>query len=202
MNSNYWDNVYQSKSETELSWHQELPAQSLTLISELNLYADDKIIDIGGGESHLVDYLIDAEFNNITILDISSVALDKLKNRLGEKANGINFVVSDIVKFEPKEKYRLWHDRATFHFLTNKEDIETYLKIASQAISTDGYLIVSTFSKTGPEKCSGLTVSQYSEDDLKQMFEKYFDNIRCFETEHLTPAGKTQNFIYCGFEKR
>lgn len=107
MNSNYWDKVYQSKSETELSWYQELPAQSLALISELNLYADDKIIDIGGGESHLVDYLIDAEFKNITILDISSIALDKLKNRLGEKAKSVNFVVSDIVKFEPKEKYKL-----------------------------------------------------------------------------------------------
>lgn len=87
--------------------------------------------------------------------------------------------------------------QSNFSFLN-----ETYLRIANQAIQSDGYLIVSTFSKTGPEKCSGLTVSQYSDGDLKQMFEKYFDNIRCFETEHLTPTGKTQNFVYCGFKKK
>ncbi len=202
MNPNYWDNVYKNKSQEDLSWHQKVPTQSLTLIAELDLFAHDKIIDIGGGESRLVDHLIDAEFKNITILDISSVALEKLKTRLGEKAKNLKFITSDIIQFVPQEKYKLWHDRATFHFLTTKEDIEAYLKIASTAISPDGFLIVSTFSKTGPEKCSGLSISQYSEAELKQQFEKYFTNIRCFETEHHTPTGRTQNFIYCGFKRR
>ena len=202
MNPNYWDNVYQNKSEDELSWHQKVPTQSLALIAELGLSSNDNIIDIGGGESYLVDHLIDAEFKNITILDISSVALEKLKKRLGKKAQNLKFITSDITKFIPQEEYKLWHDRATFHFLTSKEDIEIYLKIASIAISSDGYLIVSTFSKTGPEKCSGLSVSQYSDVELKQQFEKYFNNVRCFEAEHHTPSGRTQNFIYCGFKKR
>jgi len=158
-------------------------------------------IGIGGGDSNLVDHLIDAEFKNITILDISAIALEKLKIRLGSSAQNLKFIATDIIKFSPQEKYKLWHDRATFHFLTKKEDIESYLKIASEALSSDGYLIVSTFSKTGPEKCSGLSISQYSDVELKKQFEKYFTNIRCFESTHHTPSGKNQNFIYCGFKK-
>jgi len=191
MNSNYWDKVSQTKRQDELSWYQQRPSHSLELIAELGLSANDKIIDVGGGDSNLVDHLIDAEFKNITILDISAIALEKLKIRLGSSAQNLKFIATDIIKFSPQEKYKLWHDRATFHFLTKKEE----------ALSSDGYLIVSTFSKTGPEKCSGLSISQYSDVELKKQFEKYFTNIRCFESTHHTPSGKNQNFIYCGFKK-
>lgn len=121
---------------------------------------------------------------------------------LGEDSKLVKFITSDITKFAPQEKYKLWHDRATFHFLTTVEDVSTYLEITNRAIAQDGYLIVSTFSKTGPEKCSGLPISQYSESDLKALFEKYFTNIKCFEDSHNTPWGTGQNFVYCGFKKR
>lgn len=202
MKPNFWDEVYQSKSEKEVSWFQEMPLKSLELIDELKLLPGDSIIDIGGGESRLVDQLLLKGFHDISILDISFVALDKTRMRLGENSKFVKFINSDITKFIPLEKYKLWHDRATFHFLTNFDDIENYLRIANEGIAHDGYLIVSTFSKSGPEKCSGLSISQYSDTDLKKMFEKYFTNIRCFESTHTTPWGTRQNFVYCGFKRR
>src|SRR5258708_5924475 len=119
MDSKFWNNIYQSKSENDVSWFQELPAKSLELIDELGLNSNDRIIDIGGGDSRLVDNLLTKGFHNISILDISAVALDKAKARLGELSKGIKFITSDVTKFEPTEKYHLWHDRATFHFLTD-----------------------------------------------------------------------------------
>ena len=183
-------------------WYQDIPVKSLDLIAELGLASGDGIIDIGGGDSHLVDHLLAKGFRNLSILDISSAALDKARSRLGENSKFVKFIASDITNFDPQEKYKLWHDRATFHFLTSVEDVSTYLEIANRAISEDGYLIVSTFSKTGPEKCSGLAVSQYSDADLKKLFGKYFSNIKCFEDSHTTPWGTGQNFVYCGFKKR
>lgn len=202
MNKNYWDNIYRSKSEQEVSWYQDIPSKSLGLIAELELKPNDRIIDIGGGDSHLVDHLLANGFRDISILDISSAALDKTQARLGENSKFVKFIASDITKFEPLEQYKLWHDRATFHFLTSIEDVSSYLEIANRAVAPGGYLIVSTFSKTGPEKCSGLPILQYSDADLKALFEKYFANIRCFEDTHKTPWGTGQNFVYCGFKKR
>lgn len=202
MDKKYWDNIYQSKSEKDVSWHQDIPAKSLDLIAELGLEPTDSIIDIGGGDSRLVDHLLAMGFRNISILDISSASLDKVRSRLGHNSKLVKFITSDITKFNPQEKYKLWHDRAAFHFLTNSKDVTAYLEIANQAIAPGGHLIVSTFSKTGPEKCSGLPISQYSETDLKALFEKYFVNIKCFEDTHETPWGTGQNFVYCGFKKR
>lgn len=201
MDSNYWDDIYKKKTEEQVSWYQDHPEKSLELIREFNLAFTDKIIDIGGGDSKLVDHLLGLGFKDITVLDISSKALEKTELRLKGKENNVKFITSDVTKFNPTEKYKLWHDRATFHFLTKLEDVEKYLQITSQAIDQNGFLIVSTFSKTGPEKCSGLSICQYSEDDLKALFGKYFSNIRCFEDTHQTPWNSTQNFVYCGFKK-
>ena len=202
MDENHWDNIYRNKNEKEVSWYQEVPSRSLELITELKMSAEDAIIDIGAGDSHLGDHLLAKGFKHLTILDISTAALDKVRERLGKHSNSVKFISSDITKFDPQEKYKLWHDRATFHFLTSAEDVTTYLEIANRAIAPGGYLIVSTFSKTGPEKCSGLPISQYSEGDLKTLFERYFTNIRCLEDTHKTPWGSNQNFVYCGFKKR
>jgi ubiquinone/menaquinone biosynthesis C-methylase UbiE len=201
MDSNHWDSIYLKKSENEVSWYQKVPVKSLELINEMKLAPDDSIIDIGGGESHLVDQLLLKGFQNITVLDISSIALDKVKARLGDSSKSVKFITSDVTTFNPPEKYRLWHDRATFHFLTDSKSVETYLEVANGAISAGGYLIVSTFSKTGPEKCSGLPVVQYADSDLKALFRKYFANIKCIDETHATPWGTSQNFVYCGFKK-
>ena len=201
MDKSYWDNIYRNKSEKEVSWFQETPTTSLNLIAELGLESTDGIIDIGGGDARLVDHLLAKGFKNISLLDISPTALDKSRARLNENLEFVKFIVSDITKFDPHEKYKLWHDRATFHFLTSAEDISTYLEIANRAIAPGGYLIVSTFSKTGPGKCSGLPVVRYSDADLKSLFEKYFSNIKCLEDTHKTPWDTDQKFVYCGFKK-
>jgi ubiquinone/menaquinone biosynthesis C-methylase UbiE len=197
----YWDDIYKKKDEMHQSWFQEKPEKSLEMIDELALPKSSKIVDIGGGESRLVDFLLERGFKNISILDISQESLDTAKHRLGVKSEGIKFLNSDVTIFNPAEKYDLWHDRATFHFLTQIEDIEKYLKIAHEALNVGGSLIVSTFSTTGPDKCSGLTISKYSQDDLKRVFGKYFQNTKCFENTHTTPWGANQDFVYCSFKK-
>lgn len=201
MDSKFWNEVYGSKSEREVSWFQDVPVKSLELIEEFALAPQDPIIDIGGGDSRLVDSLLAKGFSDISILDISSVALEKARARLQE-FKGLQLITADVTKFVPTRQYALWHDRATFHFLTKAEDVEAYLRIADQALGENGFLVVSTFSKTGPEKCSGLTVSQYSAGELKSLFLKYFTNVRCLEQTHTTPWGAGQNFVYCGFKKR
>lgn len=201
MNSGYWNKVYHEKKEEQLSWFQAKPEKSLEMIDELHLPATANIIDIGGGESRLADYLLDRGFSNLTILDISSEALKKIENRLGPQASKIDFITSDVTQFTPQKKYLLWHDRATFHFLTEINQIERYLKIAYDALEVGGHLLISTFSKSGPEKCSGLSVSQYSQDELKALFGRYFSNTKCVEVTHETPWHSKQDFVYCGFKK-
>lgn len=202
MDQNFWDKVYTEKSEKEVSWFQENPVDSMKLIRELNLSKEDSIIDIGAGDSRLIDYLLEDGFERLTALDISEVSLKKLKERLAEKSAKVEFIVSDVTKFQSKQEYDLWHDRATFHFLTRVDLVEQYLEVASRSLKSNGNLIVSTFSKNGPEKCSGLAVHQYSETELKTVFSKYFKNIKCFETTHTTPWGSSQSFVYCGFKKK
>ena len=202
MDSKYWNDIYKNKSESQMSWFQDAPKTSLELIEEFKTPKDASIIDIGGGDSKFGDQMFQLGYQNISVLDISEESIKKAKLRLGEQSQLINWIVSDVTKFAPTKRYDLWHDRATFHFLTDKSDVEKYLQVASHSLNDHGNLIVSTFSDTGPEKCSGLQIQQYSEIDLKTVFEKYFDNIKCLETTHRTPWGSEQNFIFCGFKKR
>lgn len=196
----HWENVYESKSPDEVSWTQEYPKTSIEFIQSLGLPKSANIIDIGGGDSNLADYLLDDGYENITVLDISAKALEKAKARLGEKADKINWVVSDITAYQPDTTFDIWHDRAAFHFLTSKEQISKYLDIATKAVS--GYLILGTFSTDGPKKCSGLDISQYDEETLNATFQSAFEKITCITEDHVTPFNTTQNFLFCSFKKR
>ncbi len=196
----HWENIYQTKKSNEVSWHQENPKTSLNLISETNLDKDAKIIDVGAGDSKLVDNLITLGFRNITVLDISSNALSRAKKRLGDKANSVKWIESDLRKFETNDKYDLWHDRAVLHFLTEKEEVSGYVERVRQLLKPSGYLIVSTFSENGPKKCSGLDITQYSEDSMIKLFSG-FEHRKSFEEEHLTPWGARQIFIFSVFRK-
>lgn len=197
----HWENIYQTKKSDEVSWYQEKPKTSLSLIYETNVDKDAKIIDVGAGASKLVDNLLALSFRNITILDVSSTALDKVKKRLGDKANKVKWIASDLREFETNDKYDLWHDRAVIHFLTDEEDIKKYVELARRYLKLNGFLIVSTFSEKGPKKCSGLDIKQYSEDSVKKLFSD-FEHIKSFEEEHLTPWGTGQIFIFSVFRKR
>lgn len=201
MSSQFWNNIYLNKNDDQKSWFEDLPKTSLKLIRELNLPKNSPIIDIGGGDSKLMDFLYEDGYTDLSVLDISAISLKNLRARLDKSHKEVCLIESDILNFKTKRHYTLWHDRATFHFLTTPEQIENYLKTAYESLKQDGYLIVSTFSKSGPEKCSGLDISQYSEIDLKKLFGKYFQNTKCFEETHVTPWGAKQDFVYCGFRK-
>lgn len=195
----HWETVYSTKQPHEVSWTQELPQTSLGFISSFNLSRDARIIDVGGGDSRLVDHLLDQGYTNISVLDISEKAIERAKQRLGDKAAHVNWIVSDITEFSPETSYDCWHDRATFHFFTNPADIDKYLAIARQAVN--GFMIISTFSDKGPRKCSMLEVHPYTEDELQQQLQKDFDKISCVTEDHTTPFGTLQNFLFCAFKR-
>ena len=196
----HWETVYETKNPNQVSWTQESPKTSLNFIHSFGLQKTARIIDIGGGDSKLVDYLLDEGFENITVLDISAKSLEKAKDRLGEKANKVNWIVSDITEFEPNMTFDVWHDRATFHFLTTPEQITKYIKTARKSVN--GFLTIGTFSKNGPEKCSGLEIKQYNEDELTLELKNGFDKIKCVTEDHLTPFDTTQNFLFCSFKRQ
>jgi hypothetical protein len=198
----HWENIYSTKSSNEVSWTQDKPVTSLNFIHSFNPPHDSGIIDVGGGDSKLVDYLLEEGFTNITVLDISEKALDRAKARLGEKATLVKWIASDVVKFTPGQSYSLWHDRATFHFLTMQNEVERYLSIASIALSGKGAMTIGTFSESGPNKCSGLEIKKYSEDALKNTLASKFEKVRCIHEDHVTPFNTVQNFLFCSFVKR
>ena len=196
----HWENVFTTKQETEVSWFQPYPKTSIEFVKLFNLPFDANIIDIGGGDSHFVDALLEEGYQNIWVLDISENALSRAKKRLGEKANKVNWVVSDIIDFIPNITFDFWHDRAAFHFLTTEENINKYVGIAEKGIKANGILVLGTFSETGPTKCSGLEIKQYSETSMSSRFELSFDRIKCITEEHQTPFNTTQSFLFCSFK--
>jgi len=197
----HWGNVYQDKSPLEVSWYQKEPKLSLELIRFSNVASNDAIIDVGGGTSVLVDYLSKECFTSLTVLDISENAIAIAKKRLGGKAKSIEWIVSDIIKFDTSQKFSLWHDRALFHFLTNPSDRKKYVKALINAIRPEGHLIIATFAIGGPEKCSGLEIVQY---DSEKMSAELGDNFVLVEERkeiHITPANKEQEFIFFLFRR-
>jgi 2-polyprenyl-3-methyl-5-hydroxy-6-metoxy-1,4-benzoquinol methylase len=198
----YWENIYSTKTEDEVSWFQPYPRMSMEFVDLSKISPAANIIDIGGGDSHFVDALLDKGFQNIWVLDISANAIEKAKERLGKRASKVNWVVSDVTEFQPPVQFDLWHDRAAFHFLTTEEKIYQYVSIAQDAIKKNGYLTLGTFSENGPKKCSGLEIRQYTEASITDRFKGNFDNIKCTREDHVTPSQTVQNFLFCHFRKK
>ena len=198
----HWDKLYKTKAEDEVSWFQPYPKTSIEFLELFQLPLSAKIIDIGGGDSHFVDVLLDKGYQNIWVLDISTTAIEKAKKRLGERASKVHWLVSDVTDFVAPVQFDFWHDRAAFHFLTTEDNIYKYISIAEDAIKQNGYLILGTFSENGPKKCSGLEIKQYSETSLSARFEVAFDRIKCIEEDHKTPFNTIQNFLFCSFRKK
>ena len=197
----HWENIYESKSLETVSWYQPNPETSLNFVHQFNLPKSAKIIDIGGGDSFLVDYLLDLGYVDITVLDISNAAIQRAKERLGSKANKVHWIISDISDFVPTQQYDFWHDRAAFHFLTENHEIENYIHTTTKAIAQDGILVMGTFSEQGPTKCSGIDTKQYSDSSLSKLFENSFEKINCITVDHKTPCDAYQNFVFCSFRK-
>lgn len=196
---NHWEQIYRTKDPENTSWFQPTPETSLGFFREFNVPVTAKVIDIGGGDSFLVDHLLDLGYKDITVLDISPTAIEKAKRRLGHRANHVKWIVADAAAFKPTEHYDFWHDRAAFHFLTDEKEITNYLATVQQSINPGGILVIGTFSELGPDKCSGITIRQYSEKSMTDKLKQFFEKIKCIKVDHTTPFGTVQNFLFCSF---
>ncbi len=198
----HWENVYTQKGPEEVSWFQTLPEISLQFLVEIGISHDDKIIDVGAGSSVFVDELIKKGYRDITVLDISSKALQHSKERLGERAQKVKWVEADITNFEPKDQYSLWHDRAVLHFLTAKKDRENYVRVLETVLKSGGHVIIATFNLNGPPKCSGLPVERYDARKIQGELGKSFEFVNGVDEVHMTPGKIPQNFTYFYFRKK
>lgn len=198
----HWNKVYENKKATEVSWYEPMPETSLDYIAECKLEKDAAIIDIGGGDSFLAEFLFGKGFTDITVVDISENAINRARQRLGEKADEIKWIVADAADFEPDRQYDLWHDRAAFHFFTEDGKVQKYMNTLKKAVKPGGYVVLGTFSETGPTKCSGLEIRQYSISEMQALFAEGFTTMSCKNVDHKTPSGGTQNFTFCSFQKQ
>lgn len=198
----HWQNIYATKDFENVSWYQKYPKTSVRLIETSNLPKNASIIDIGGGDNYLVDALLELGYTNITVLDISSNAIERAKKRLGNQADKVKWIVSDITAFSPETTYDYWHDRAVFHFLRDKDAINKYLSTVNLAVGTNQFFSIGTFSENGPNKCSGIEIKKYAVEDLTQLFHPQFEAIESFKELHPTPFETTQEFSFVRFRKR
>lgn len=202
-NKSHWENIYKTKAPTQVSWYQEHLQISLQFIERSGIDKTAHIIDVGGGSSTLVDDLLERGFKHITVLDISSTAIDTTRKRLGSQADGLTWIEADVTQVAlPHRYYDLWHDRAVFHFLTSAEDHKRYVEAVKHSLKPRGHVIISTFAPDAPPKCSGLDVVRYSPQSLQDEFGNEFELIESASEVHQTPSGTEQKFIYCYFTKR
>ena len=195
---NHWERIYGTKAPEAVSWYRPHLDISLHLIERTAPDLSASIIDVGGGESTLVDDLLARGYKNLTVLDVSQTAVDVSKKRLGAASDRVKWLVADITKAELAPRaYDVWHDRAVFHFLTTSDEREAYVRQVAHAVKPGGYVIVSTFGPEGPTKCSGLDVVRYDAESLHNQFGVHFNLLDHSEELHRTPSGTVQQFLYC-----
>lgn len=198
----HWANVYENKQSTEVSWFEQTPDVSLGLISELKPRKSASIIDVGGGASSLVDCLLNQGYSNISVLDISEEALSVVKERLGERQSNVHWIVSNICEWLPKPgSIDIWHDRATFHFMTTEADRDAYISRMKSALPKGGHAIIGTFALDGPEKCSGLPIVRYEPKSLQSVLGNEFSLVEFVKHTHTTPWGSHQSFQFSVFKR-
>jgi hypothetical protein len=197
----HWEHIYESKFSDQVSWYQTVPRISLSLIHSSGVRPTARIIDVGGGASTLVDYLLAADYRSITVLDLAAGALDQSKQRLGPAASQVDWLTADILSWKPATHFHLWHDRAVFHFLTQPEDRQSYLATLKAALLPGATVILATFALDGPERCSSLPVRRYSPQMLAAELGSEFTLIETATEDHPTPSGAVQRFVYCRFKR-
>lgn len=194
----HWDNVYATKAPDAVSWYRAHLETSLALIERAAPNKSAAIIDIGGGESTLVDDLLLRGYRNLTVLDVSQIAVDVTRKRLGDAAQQVRWIVADVTEasLDPGT-YGVWHDRAVFHFLAEPKQRQAYVRQVARAVRPGGHVVVSTFGPEGPTKCSGLNVVRYDAASLRAEFGARFELVGSSKELHKTPFGTTQQFLYC-----
>jgi len=196
--SDHWENVYRNKPFDAVSWYAPHLGESLRLIQQLSPEPTASIVDIGGGESTLVDDLLRHHYLDLSVLDISSTAIEFTRQRLGQQAHEVSWHVGDITQYDfGSKRFDLWHDRAVFHFLTDPAARQAYVDLVRRSVKPGGYVLMATFGPNGPLKCSGLDVVRYDDQSLHHEFGEGFQMIGSELTEHNTPMGTNQQFLYC-----
>jgi SAM-dependent methyltransferase len=197
----HWEGVYRSKGSQQVSWYEAVPRLSIDLIEACDIGKAEPIIDVGGGASSLVDALLDRDYTNITVLDISATALELAQKRLGDRAGLVKWIVSDVLDAVLPEKHlAVWHDRAVFHFLTRPEDRARYVRVMRAAVKHGAGIVMATFGPNGPRKCSGLDVMRYSGRELLAELGPGIRLLESFAEMHPTPAGTHQEFQFSRFD--
>jgi ubiquinone/menaquinone biosynthesis C-methylase UbiE len=194
--------VYATKATDKLGWYKSHLQTSISWIEKLGLPLDAPVIDVGGGASTLVDDLLDAGYQSLTILDISEQALSAVRERLRKQSDQVAWLTADITAVElPADEYELWHDRAVFHFLTDPDDRRRYRNKLLTSLKPNGHVIIGTFAPEAPPKCSGLPVERYSLQQLIDEFGPDFELVDHLKELHITPGGIEQMYLFCHFRK-
>jgi 2-polyprenyl-3-methyl-5-hydroxy-6-metoxy-1,4-benzoquinol methylase len=197
----HWDGVYRTKADAELSWYQERPERSLSLIAGHAPSRSASVLDVGGGVSRLAEKLTQQDYSDITVLDISAAALERARARLGEGASAVAWIVADVTDWIPQRTWDVWHDRAVFHFLAEPAAQDAYLRALQAGTHTDAIVIIAAFALDGPERCSGLPVQRYSAATLAARLGEDFRLLSDENERHVTPWGAGQNFVYAVFRR-
>jgi SAM-dependent methyltransferase len=189
----YWDGRYADIGDTQVSWFQETPENSLMLVSRVS-ESHDSVVDVGGGASRLVDRLLERGYHDVTVVDLSQQALSAARARVGDAP--VHWVVTDIRDWQPDRTFDVWHDRAAYHFLVDPDEQRDYWRLVRDSVPVGGHVVVSTFAEDGPEMCSGLPVHRYSADGLTAAMGEGFTVLETLREQHSTPAGGTQSFVW------
>lgn len=201
----HWNEIYEALDVDELTWYEEIPEPSIKLLSKCHIKKDEPILDVGAGASTFIDYLINQGFNNITAADISEIALNRLKERLGrEKASLVKWIVDDItqpVHIQNLRDIAVWHDRAVLHFLLEENQQKMYLSTLKKVIKKGGYVIIASFSLKGAKKCSGLDIKNYDQNMVAEFLGKDFSLLEYFDYTYHMPSGEPRPYIYTLFHK-
>ncbi len=201
----HWDEIYEALDADELTWYEEIPEASIKLLSKCHINKDESILDVGAGASTFIDHLINQGYSNIIATDISEIALNKLKERLGnEKASPVRWIVDDITQPAHIQNLRdiaVWHDRAVLHFLLEENQQQMYLSTLKKVIKKGGYVIIAAFSLKGAKKCSGLNVKNYDQNMLAEFLGKDFSRLDYFDYTHYMPSREPRPYVYTLFQR-
>ena len=197
----HWNTVFTTKADNQVSWFEPRPDASLELIEGARLRPEARILDVGGGTSRLIDHLLDAGYRDLTLLDVSDAALQRVRTRLGARGDRVRFICADIAQWEPDAVFDLWHDRAALHFLTAESERQHYASAVRRAVRAGGVVVLGTFAVSGPERCSGLPVQRYDAAAMQQMLGDEFRLEAAFESDHMTPSRTVQRFQFARFRR-
>jgi ubiquinone/menaquinone biosynthesis C-methylase UbiE len=197
----YWDGIYEARGPERVSWFEADPATSMGFVRLAIEAGARSAIDVGGGASRLVDALLEESLEPVAVMDISERALSTSRDRLGDAANRVRWILGDVTELDQVGSFDIWHDRAVFHFLIDEADRSRYLELMARTVPAGGFVIMATFAQDGPDRCSGLEVSRYGPDELSNELGSRYRLVDDLSRTHVTPRGVEQRFIHALFHR-